>query len=548
MNEEENKEISKNNQNETKQNKKRRKKKHRKSNTANPQTLEEKKGETKKESPEKIISKEETKIELNQEKEKIELNSSESVPEKITISKNQEQQGETKEQITINEISKESKKDEKEDKIEDKNIETKVEENTIEINISYNLHEEPKIIFKNKGNNNMNEDDKDLYPLKEIEPMHLISVDEDDGEVDYLKAEQAYELSVLLESHKFIRNIKNFDKKFINLIKRQIIRYERNLYDLSSNENKFFILYELVVTKNPTLSLMDIIILDTIKSILISYTNVHLVIFISDEELLNNNKNEECNMSLIDNLSKEKLLNILAYLNLDSDYEKRIHAISSYILNSKNEIFQNLKENFKKHINTKRVLKLFNLEAKEENEQVLEYPCCLAVAANPLVYSKYIPEITSDFKCLLINSIFYMNRFQLCFSASKALSFQEPAAISLKIIPPLKEINNQEKISYDVNEEIVIESSDDNNILVNKISQMTNKEKGGNINWEIFLKYLSFLEEDDEKYKEIIKNYEEGKENELNEKVIELIKEKFNVLGKNDIKDIDLNKILVKIE
>ena len=545
MDEEENKEISKNNQNETKQNKKRRKKKHRKSNTANPQTQEVKNEETKKESPEEIANKEETKIEIN---------TSESVPKEIIISKNEKQKGETKEEITINESSKESKKeeknkDEKEDKIDERNIETKVEENTIEINISYNNSEEPKIILKNKGNNNMNKDDKDLYPLKEIEPMNLISVDEDDGEVDYLKAEQAYELSVLLESHKFIRNIKNFDKKFINLIRIKIVRYERNLYDLSSNDNKFFILYELVVTKNPTLSLIDITILDTIKSILKSYTDVHLVIFISDEELLNNDKNEENNISLIDNLSKEKLTNILAYLNLDSDYEKRIHAFSSYQLKSKNETFQNLKENFKKPINKNRVLKLFNLEAKkEESEQVLEYPCCLAVAANPLVYSKYIPEITSDFKCLLINSIFFMNRYQLCFSASKVLSFQEPAALSLKILPSLKEINDQGKISYDINEDIMIESSDDRNILVNKISQMTNKERGGNINWEICLKYLSFLEEDDEKYKEIIRNYEEGKENDMNEKIVELIMEKFSQLGTEDIKDVDVNKIWVKIE
>ena len=340
MNEEENKEISKNNQNETKQNKKRRKKKHRKSNTANPQTQEVKNEETKKESPEEIANKEETKIEIN---------TSESVPKEIIISKNEEQKGETKEEITINENSKESKKeeknkDEKEDKIDERNIETKVEENTIEINISYNNHEEPKIILKNKENNIFNKDDKDLYPLKEIEPMNLISVDEDDGEVDYLKAEQAYELSVLLESHKFIRNIKNFDKKFINLIRRQIVRYERNLYDLSSNDNKFFILYELVVTKNPTLSLIDITILDTIKSILKSYTDVHLVIFISDEELLNNDKNEENNISLIDNLSKEKLANILAYLNLDSDSEKRIHAFSSYQLKSKNEMFERKKK------------------------------------------------------------------------------------------------------------------------------------------------------------------------------------------------------------
>ena len=94
----------------------------------------------------------------------------------------------------------------------------------------------------------------------------------------------------------------------------------------------------------------------------------------------------------------------------------------------------------------------------------------------------------------------------------------------------------------------MIESSDDRNILFNKISQMTNKERGGNINWEIFLKYLSFLEEDDEKYKEIIKNYKEGKENDMNEKIVELIMEKFSQLGTKDIKDVDVNKILVKIE
>jgi len=545
MNEEENKEISKNNQNETKHNKKRRKKKHRKTNTTNSQTQEVKKEETKIESPEEIGNKEEPKIELK---------APESVQKEISISKKEEPEGEIKEEININESSKEPNKEEKNkeekmDKIGDKSIETKIEENTLEINISYNLKEEPKIILKNKGNNDTNKDDKNLYPLKEIAPMNLINVDEDDGEVDYLKAEQAYELSVLLESHKFIRNIKNFDKKFINLIKKQIVRYERNLYDLGSNDNKFFILYELVVTKNSNLSLMDIIILDTIKSILISYTDVHLIIFIADEEILNNNTNEEYSLPLIENLSKEKLANILAYLNLDSDSEKRIHAFSFYQLKSKNEMFQNLKENFKKHINKNRVLKLFNLETKEEeSELVLEYPCCLAVAANPLVYSNYIPEITSEFKCLIINSIFYMNRYELCFSASKILSFPEPAVISLKIIPPLKEIYSQEKINYDINEELMIVSSDDNNMLANKITQMINEEKGGIINREIFYKYLSFLEEDDEKYKEMIKNYEEGKENDMNENVVKLIKEKFKEFKKKDIKDVDVNKILVKIE
>ena len=62
-----------------------------------------------------------------------------------------------------------------------------------------------------------------------------------------------------------------------------------------------FFLYELKIAKNTNLSLMDIMILDAIKSIFISYTCVHLIIFISDEEFINNNiKNDN---SFIDNLS-----------------------------------------------------------------------------------------------------------------------------------------------------------------------------------------------------------------------------------------------------
>ena len=141
-----------------------------------------------------------------------------------------------------------------------------------------------------------------------------------------------------------------------------------------------------------------------------------------------------------------------------------------------------------------------------------------------------------------------MNRYELCFSASKVLSFPEPAAISLKIIPPLKEIYSQEKINYDINEELMIQSSDDNNMLANKMTQMTNKDKEGIINREIFYKYFFILEEDDEKYKEMIKKYDEEKENDMNEDVVKLIKEKFKEFKKKDIKDVDVNKILVKIE
>ena len=81
-----------------------------------------------------------------------------------------------------------------------------------------------------ENDENSNKDNSiGIIPSLDINPNELITVDEEDGEVDYLEAEKAYELSVFLVSHKFIKNCKNFDKKFIELVKREIIIYERNL-------------------------------------------------------------------------------------------------------------------------------------------------------------------------------------------------------------------------------------------------------------------------------------------------------------------------------
>ena len=454
-------------------------------------------------------NKEKSKIELKIEIEQKELTTPESnepikkneeKEKNISISKNEEIKQDIIKEETNKETSKKSKgkkkkrknKGKKEEKIEENKPEENLEENTkIKTDINSNLSEDQKIStvnIKNENNKCCDENENScIYPEKEIDPKNLISVDEDDGEIDYLKAEQAYELSVLLESHKFIRNVKDFDRNFINLIRRQIIRYERNLYELSLNNNKFFILYELQLTNNSDISIMDIMILDTIKSILLSYPTVHLIIFIPNEKFLNDNK-EKNDSSLTQNLAKNKLANILIYLNLDSENEKRIHAFSCESLKSKNEIFENQINEFVKLINIERVKKLFNLESnsEEENDLIYEYPCSLAIAANPSLYTKYIPEITSDFKCLIINSIYNMNRHQLCFSAAKALSFPTPSLIAIKIIPPFTDNNNQENN--------LILSSDENSIINNKIKEIFYKENGKNINYDIFCQYLAYLE------------------------------------------------------
>ena len=551
MEEEENKEILNEIHPEVKKHKKKKKKKHKKtaSSTSNPEPKEEIKEEPKIDLNENNVNeenKEETKLELSEQFDKKDIiTPNEIQPEIKTEEKenqilNQDTNEETQPKEKPKKIKGKKKKrgkSKKKGKKDKQNNEETLEEkyNNIDLSVKEKLYTLNNI-------NNDNEDDNDnLYPKKEINPMNLITIDEEDGEINYLQAEQAYELSVLLESHKFIRNVKNFDKTFINLIKRQIIRYERNLYDLSLNDNKFFILYELQVSKNTNISLLDIMILDTIKSIMNSYSDIHLIIFISDLEYLNNN-NEENNSSLIDNYSKEKLANILIYLNSDLDKEKRIHAFSSELLLPKNEVFQNQINNFKNLINKKRVLKLFNLPTKEENDLILEYPCCLSIATDSSIYTKYIPEITSDFKCLIINSIFYLNRYQLCFSASKALSFPEPSIIALKVIPPLKDIIN-------IDEENLILSSDDNSSLINKIKTINVIDNENKINLELFFNYLAFLEEDNDLYEKIIKNFDEGKENEINvnEKIVGLIQDKFNIFREKNINDIDINKFIVEI-
>ena len=553
MNEEEKKEISIETPNEIKQNKKRRKKRHKRSNDNEQILQEEKKEESKLKINEKAVNIEEIKIESKEEtKDKEKIENKEEPKNEINL------QIEKKEinipnaiQSTIIKEEIISPKDKLFNKNEEKNHDNKNTKSNQTKGTKKNKKRKNKKEEKNgeknikeKGdlkddidNNNILDDnsDKGIYPLKDIDPINLINVDEDDGEINYLKAEQIYELSVLLESHKFFRNVKNLDEKLIKLIKRKIVRYERNLYSLCDNnsDNKFFILYELQVTKNPSLSLMEIMILEAIKSFMVSFPDIHLIIFISDLEFLNDEKNsKEFNASLIANFSKEKLSNILLYLNFDSEIEKRIHAISSTLLKVKSDLFQKQKDEFKKLINKKRTLKLFNLKPIKENiDLALDYPCYLSIAPNPMVYNEYIHEITSDFRCLIINSIYNMNRYELSFPASKVLSFKEPVIISLQIIPPL-------------NEDLMILYSDNDESIVNKINKMANKE---NINWEIFCQYLSFLEENNEKYNQILKNYEENKEND-NKYVVELIKNKFKNYEKKDIKDINLNKILIKIE
>ena len=392
------------------------------------------------------------------------------------------------------------------------------------------------------------EEIRGVIPSKDIDPKNLISIDEEDGELNYLEAEKAYELSVFLDSHKFITKNKNFDKKFEQLVKRKIIRYERNLLELSQNDN-FFIFYELQVSETTELCLTDLATLNAIKSVFISYPSVHLIIMLSDEEFLNKNL-DKYDYSLVKDFAAQKLANVLIFLDIDSDNEKRIHSFSTKKFKAQNPEFENQKKKIKELIDKPKVRKLFNLTTKEEekNDLLLDYPCYLSVAINPAIYTKYIPDITSDYRCLIINSIFFMNRYQLCFDASKALSFTEPAVIGLKIVPPLKGVDGREAFC-EFNQNDTILSSDENISLNKKIMQDAyGEDNANNPNIDVACQYLGFLEEDNDNYDDMIKRFKEGKidKSEVRIKVFNLLKDAFKIFREKDINDIDTNKIMLK--
>lgn len=389
-------------------------------------------------------------------------------------------------------------------------------------------------------------DDKGDIPSKDIDPYELFTIDEEDGEIDYLEAQKAYDLSVFLDSHKFIKN-KKFDKPFVELVKRKIIRFERNLVDLVQDD-KFFILYELQVSKEINLCLTEIVTLNAIKSVLLAYPSVHLVILFSDEEIFNKDSAKYYH-TLVKELSQDKLKNILIYLDLEPEVEKRIHALSTRQLKEKNKEFENEKTKIKDLINKKRLRKLFNLITKEEekNNILLDYPCHLAVSANPLIYTEYIPQITKEHRCLIINSIYFMYRYLLCFDAAKILSFKEPAIIALKIVPPIKGVNGREAFC-DLNEKTTILSSDEMISLYKKLNEYSHEE-GNNPNIIIACQYLSFLEEDNDNYNYMIKRFEEGKidVNEVRKKVASILKNLFQNFRTKHTNDIDISNVMINL-
>lgn len=456
----------------------------------------------------------------------------------VTVESNENPENENNTEAPKKKKKKKKKKnkEEKEEKPQDDNtpLET-VEEKIISQETVNNENLEEKRENLNKENEKkenldenieVNESDKNL-PSKQVKLDDLYEIDEEDGTLDYFEATKIYDLSIFLAGHKFITKNKNFDKKFQNLVKRKIIAYEKNIHKLVQN-NKFFILYELQNLNHTDLCLTDIIILKAIKSLLNSNPDIHLIIQLSDEELLNNNK--DYNVTQIKDFSKEKLDKIINYLNIDLN---KLHIFSTIDFHSSNSLFESQYNKLKSYINKNKLKKNFNIAENEETDNQLNYYCALSVATNPEIYSNYIPEINNEYRCLIINSIFYMNRYLLSFDAANLLKFNEPAVIATKILPPLSGINGKEAYA-EFNNENAILSCDDEDTVNNKVNNsFTNKD---NLEVDVPTLYYEFIEDDENCYSDNVNKVKEGKmdESEFKGVVIGKLKEVINEVNENN--------------
>ena len=107
---------------------------------------------------------------------------------------------------------------------------------------------------------------------------------------------------------------------------------------------------------------------------------------------------------------------------------------------------------------------------------------------------------------------------------------------------------NLQEASCDIDEKNTILSSDEDILLNKKIRELAyGDERGNNPDVDIPCQYLSFVEEDNDNYYNMIENFEKGKisDSDVRQKVYNLIQELFQVFRKNDINNIDTDEFMI---
>jgi tryptophanyl-tRNA synthetase len=289
-----------------------------------------------------------------------------------------------------------------------------------------------------------------------------------------------------------------------------------SIIDKLRNNKNIFLFYELIFNNHTQLALNEIFVLDIIKYLLEKNPEIHLIIQISDDELYSKGKFKFHEVS---KFALEKSENVIKFISTEKN-KNQIHIFANSSFRLKDNNYESLVSNFKMKVSYDKVTKLFNI-TEDDPVSALDYPCYIAMATNPELYTNYIPQIKKDFTCLIINSIYNMNRYQLAFDAAKINNFQEPILLATKIIPPLTGTNGYE-CNYNSIDNITLLSNDEKKTLENKIKKHAisgsrgsgsleeHQKLGGDVIKDISCQYLAFIEKNVDKYKETIDKFGKG--------------------------------------
>ena len=416
----------------------------------------------------------------------------------------------------LNEDKKEEKHEEKKEENKENKKEKKEKKEKKDKKEKKEKVKEPKAKKEKQQQNETNKQKQEIMESEYKVPPTIFQIDES-GLIDYKKGLELYDLKKIelgddnLKSSEII----GLNEIMNSFLEKDILVGGKNLDKLKNNKN-IFLFYELIFNNHTQLALNEIFILDIIKNLLEKNPDLHLIIQISDDDLYSKGKFKFHEVS---KFALEKTENVLKYISTEKN-KNQIHIFSNSSFRLKDTNFESIVSNFKMKISYEKVIKLFNI-TEDDPVSALDYPCYIAMATNPEIYTNYIPQIKKDFTCLIINSIYNMNRYQLAFDAAKICNFNEPILLATKIIPPLTGINGYE-CNFNFIDNLILLSGDERKTLENKIKKHAisgsrgsgsledHQKLGGDVIKDIACQYLAFIEKNVEKYKETIDKFGKG--------------------------------------
>ena len=413
---------------------------------------------------------------------------------------------------------------------------------------------------KGKQNEKKNEDDKNDNKKKNKQeeetgykiPETIFKVDES-GTIDYSKGLDLYNIKNIELNDENIKasEVKGLDSILNALIEKKVLCGGKNIEKLKGNA-KLFLLYELIFNDHTSLALNELFLLDIIKSILKENPDINLIIQIADDDLYSKGKFK---YNQVSKFGIEKVENVLKYLTDGESTKYKIHIFSNTSFRLKDHNYESLVSNFKMKVSFEKVTKLFNI-TDDDPVSAIDYPCYIAIAANPSIYTQYIPDLTNDYTCLIINSIYNMYRYQLCFDAAQEYKFNEPILLSTKIIPPLTGTNGYE-CNYNSQDDTTMLTTDEEKALRKKIMKHSvsgsrgsgsledHKKLGGDVIKDISCQYLAFIEKDIGKFNDYIEKFGKGELTcgEIKDIMFKCANELFKVV--REAKNVNVNDFLI---